>query len=91
MTKKELAGDISENFQVINKAIAEEVVEFIFDRIKFEISMGNDVELHKFGTFKNVTRGARIGRNPHSGEQIEIGEKNAIKFKPSSAWKKELN
>jgi len=91
MTKKELAVDIKESFATINREMAEELVDFIFDRIKFEISMGNDVDIHKFGSFKNVVRAPRTARNPRSGEAIEVGEKNAIRFKPSSAWKKELN
>jgi len=91
MTKKELAADIEESFVAINKETAEELIDFIFDRIKFEISMGNDVDIHKFGSFKNVIRAPRTARNPRSGEVIEVGEKNAIRFKPSIAWKKELN
>ena len=91
MTKKELSNDIRESFKSIDKKLAIDIVDLIFDRIKFEVGMGNEVGIHGFGTFKNVTREARTARNPRTGETLEVGEKNTIRFKPSSAWKKELN
>ena len=51
---------------------------------------GSVFQVPRFGSFKLAKRKARIGRNPQSGEKINIPEKIVVKFKPSSLFKEEL-
>lgn len=53
------------------------------DAIKAHIEAGDTVQLQGFGTFSLKTRAARTGRNPHTGEALEIAESSAMAFKPS--------
>ncbi len=67
-----------------------ELVKGTFDIISMAICSGESVQIPKFGKFQVVTQGARTGRNPHSGESIEIPEKLAVKFRVSSNLKSAL-
>lgn len=75
----------------IPKALAEEIVDDVFDYVAYCLSIGHEVKLHKFGTFKVKNTKARIGRNPKTGEALEIPEKNVVKFVPFSALKNIAN
>lgn len=78
----------------LNKIIAEKhnlterEADAILDTFLAEIIKGvaetGEVDLHNFGTFEAVTRSARQGRNPRTGEAVEIPERRVVKFK---AWK----
>ena len=55
------------------------------------IVKGSRIEIRGFGTFSSKVRGARIGRNPSTGEKIYIKEKNVIYFNPSKKLKRLIN
>jgi DNA-binding protein HU-beta len=69
----------------ISKAKASDLASDVFHAIAHELQNGGEVRIHQFGTFKQVERKARKGRNPATGESIEVPAKKAVKFSPSAA------
>lgn len=86
MTKKELVGVIAEKHE-ITKAKATEVVETVFDTIKETVAAGEKVDIFGFGSFAVAESSARTGRNPRTGETIEIAATKNPKFKASKTFK----
>ena len=83
MTKAELIEKIAKDAD-IPKATAKAAFDSALDGIKKGLKKRNSrVTLVGFGTFKNVYRKTRMGRNPQTGEQIKIKGRNAITFKAS--------
>lgn len=82
MTKKELA-DVIHTKIGLSKRESAEIVEFFFDVAKEKLSSGEGIKLPRFGSFRVQNRKARKGRNPATGETIEIAERKAVVFKPS--------
>lgn len=64
-----------------------DILKASFDVTKQALASGEEVSVPGFGKFKISTRKARMGRNPRTGESIEIAEKQAVKFSPSSVLK----
>jgi DNA-binding protein HU-beta len=64
------------------KVDAEKAIKSTIDNIKKELADGGNVTLIGFGTFSVVQRAARTGKNPQTGETIQIAEKRVAKFKP---------
>ncbi len=86
MTKKELASIVSEKNE-ITKAAAAEIVESVFETIKETVAAGEKVDLFGFGSFTVAETAARNGRNPRTGETIEIAATKNPKFKAAKAFK----
>ena len=83
MTKAELIEKIAQDAG-IPKTTAKIAFESVFEGIKEGLKeKDSSVILVGFGTFKKVHRKARMGRNPQTGEEIEIKGRDAITFKPS--------
>lgn len=68
-----------------------EIVKSIFDIMSQALVAGESISLPKFGKFEAFIKPARKGRNPHSGESIDIPEKLTMKFKASSTLKAQLS
>lgn len=66
-------------------------VEAVFEAVMDQLRETGDFSLRDFGTFKIVTREARVGRNPRSGEKVDIPSKRIIKFKAAPALEKSIN
>lgn len=73
------------------KAETELILEATLERITDSLMNGNRIQLHGFGTFQAKKRGARKGRNPKTGEAIEIPEKTVPVFKPGKQLKELVN
>ena len=73
------------------KAQAEQVVETIFDSIVSEVAKGDTVSVAGFGIFEAKKRAARMGRNPKTGETIQIKSSVTPKFRPAKAFKDAVN
>ena len=86
MNKTELVAAVAENAGLTKKD-AERIVNASFDAITAALSKGEKVQISGFGTFESKTREARIGRNPHTKEAIEIPATRVPTFKPSKALK----
>ena len=81
MKKTELIKAVSLDTGISQKDIAT-IMNSIFVQISEDLKQGNEVIIKDFGTFKSEKRAARKGRNPQSGEEIIIPEKQVVKFKP---------
>lgn len=79
--------------QVIGKPEkeAKEFVEVFLELLKTELKTKNEVALSHFGKLKVVVTPARRGRNPRTGETVDISAKTKVKFKPSSKFIAFLN
>jgi DNA-binding protein HU-beta len=70
-----------------SKKEAARAVEVVFDAIVRNISKGEDVMINDFGKFKKVDRPARMGRNPFTGETIQIKASKKVRFLPAKGLK----
>ncbi|RMD59527.1 MAG: integration host factor subunit alpha [Nitrospirae bacterium] len=90
MTKAELVNEVYEKIG-IPKREAAEIVESVFDIIKSTLASGETIKISRFGTFSVRKRKARKGRDFQSGEEILIGPKRVVTFKPSQKFKDIVN
>ncbi len=79
LTKAELAAGLAEKLG-INKREAKEVVEAFFDTVINSLVSGNEVKLSGFGNFTTREKNSRPGRNPKTGEPVEIVERRVVTF-----------
>lgn len=68
-----------------------ELVETILDRIADALVSGDNVKISSFGTFALRDKGARIGRNPKTGEEVPIDPRRVLVFRPSHIMKERVN
>lgn len=90
LTKAELIESIYERIG-FSKKEASEIVELIFDTLKITLEKGEKVKISGFGNFVVRQKRPRIGRNPQTGEEIEITERRVLTFKPSQVLRAALN
>ena len=86
MTKTDLANAISEKSSLTKKDSAA-ALDATLEAIKESLAKGEKVQLIGFGSFDVVEKAARTGRNPSTGEPLEIPAKNAVKFRVGKALK----
>ena len=89
MTKSELIGQIAENAGR-SKREADKAYDAIVSAIISGLKADGNVPLTGLGTFKVTHRAARSGRNPSTGETIQIAAKNVLKFKASKSAEAEI-
>ena len=75
----------------VSKAEAQRAVDAVFVAITDNLSKGEEVRLTGFGSFSISNRSARTGRNPQTGETIQIQASKAPKFKPGEPLKQAVN
>ncbi|MFI4992250.1 MAG: HU family DNA-binding protein [Solirubrobacterales bacterium] len=90
MTKNELAEKVAGRTGLAASQ-AREALEATIDVVSSELAAGGEVALAGFGKFSVSQRAARLGRNPSTGETINIAASKAAKFSAASALKKRLN
>ncbi len=90
MNKSQLVDAVKEQTSLTKKDI-ELVVNTLFDTIATTLQQGDKVAIGDFGTFSVKTRAARKGRNPQTGEEIEVAEAKAPAFKPFKSLKDAVN
>ncbi len=92
MNKNELVDYIvSKVKSEISKAQIIEVIDLAFDGIGTELKNGGEARFAGFGTFKTARREASTGRNPRTGETIQIAAANRVKFTPGKELKEAVN
>lgn len=90
MRKPDLAAEIADQADIpVNKA--NDVLSAILDEITNALSREESVSLIGFGTFENRHRKARAGKNPRTGEAIQIAASNTVGFKAGKALKDSVN
>ncbi len=90
MNKTELVDAVAEKAD-LSKASAARAVDAVLESISGSLSQGDQVALIGFGTFLVRDRAARTGRNPRTGESIEIAAAKIPAFKPGKALKDAVN
>ena len=90
MNKTELVAAMAEKAQ-ISKKDAEAALKAFTDVVADELKKGEKIQLVGFGTFEVSERAARTGRNPQTGEEMNIAASKAPKFKAGKALKDSIN
>ena len=90
MTKADLVEVVAEAADVPRKQ-ADEVVQVVLDSIITALARDEKVELRGFGSFRIRQRGERTGRNPKTGEQVDVPAKKIPYFKPGKELKELIN
>ena len=90
MNKSELIEHIAQQAD-ISKAAAGRALEAVIGGIQASLKKGDNVSLLGFGTFAVSTRAARTGRNPRTGETVDVEAKRVPYFKPGKEMRARLN
>jgi integration host factor subunit beta len=90
MTKAELVERVARD-TLLTKKHAELVVNTVFDSIVESLKDGDKIELRGFGSFRIRHRGPRIGRNPKTGDKVQVPPKRIPYFKPGKDLRELLN
>lgn len=90
MNKSELVDHIADSAD-ISKTAASRALDSALEAISASLGNGESVALVGFGTFSVRERAARMGRNPKTGEEIQISAAKVPAFKPGKALKESLN
>lgn len=87
MLKKDFVKEVQGKIEGITIKETTELVDVVLDTLKDCLLEGEEVKLSGFGTFKTVEREARKGRNPKTGEEIDIPATKAPKFSFANTFK----
>ena len=90
MTKAELVDEVA-HVVGLTKKQAETIVNIVFDSIVESLRSGEKIELRGFGSFRLRSRKSRTGRNPKTGEKVEVPSKKIPYFKPGKELKELIN
>ena len=90
MTKADLIEEVSRVVEVTRKE-SEVIVETILDSVVKSLRQGEKVEIRGFGSFRTRERRGRVGRNPKSGETVQVPAKTIPYFKPSKELRDVVN
>lgn len=91
MIRSELIQKISDENPHLYQRDVERIVNTIFDEIIEAMARGDRVELRGFGAFSVKKRDARIGRNPRTGDSVQVEEKHVPFFKTGKLLRDRLN
>ncbi len=91
MIRSELIQKIADDNPHLYQRDVERIVNTIFDQIIAAMARGDRVELRGFGAFSVKKRDARTGRNPRTGESVQVEEKHVPFFKTGKALRDRLN
>ena len=89
LTKSDIVEDLNNEIG-LNKREAKELVDMLFDEIKNLLSEGNEVKLSGFGNFQLRDKSPRPGRNPRTGEDVEISARRVVTFKSGQKLKESV-
>src|SRR5215813_3158488 len=90
LTKADLIEEVLRITELPRKE-SETIVETIFDSIIASLQKGDKIEIRGFGSFRTRPRRGRVGRNPKTGEKVEVPAKKIPFFKPSKELKDFVN
>ena len=91
MIKSELVQRIAEHNPHLYQRDVENIVNAILDEIVAALARGDRVELRGFGAFTVRRRDARVGRNPLTGDSVQVAEKHTPFFKAGKQMRDRLN
>ena len=90
MTKAELVEEVARSTELTKKH-AEIIVNTVFESIVESLKAGEKIELRGFGSFRIRRRGSRVGRNPKTGDKVDVPPKKVPYFKPGKELKELIN
>ena len=90
MTKNDIIQQVHNQLGYSKKDSAV-LVEQVFEIIKESLAHGEKIKISGFGSFVVKEKQAQKGRNPQTGEEIEISARKVLTFKPSQVLRKDLN
>tara|TARA_E500000178_G_scaffold330612_1_gene362662 strand:+ start:491 stop:778 length:288 start_codon:yes stop_codon:yes gene_type:complete len=91
MKKSDILKNLETKFDYLPRSEVERTLEKIIQFFSSNLAKGARIEIRDFGTFSTRPREARAGRNPSSGEKIDIKKKYFVHFIPGKKLRKELN
>ena len=91
MIRSELLQALARENPDLRADEVEQVLDTFFDEIAKRLAEGGRVELRGFGAFSTRERGARKGRNPRTGEAVDVPEKKVPYFKPGKEMRRVVN
>ena len=91
MTKSELIARLAAENPHLYQRDVERIVTTIFEEITNALARGDRVELRGFGAFSIKERGARVGRNPRTGDAVQVSSKFIPYFKTGKQLREKLN
>lgn len=91
MIRSELVQTLAAENPDLSLRDIEALVTTFFDEITKRLALGRRVELRGFGAFSTRARDARTGRNPRTGELVDVGAKRVPYFKPGKEMRARLN
>ena len=89
LTKSDIVEDLNNEIG-LNKREAKELVDLLFSDIKNLLSEGHEVKLSGFGNFQLRDKSPRPGRNPRTGEDVEISARRVVTFKSGQKLKESV-
>src|SRR5580765_6710172 len=90
MTKADLVEEVSRVTELTRKD-SEVIVDQLFDSVIKALKSGDKLAVRGFGSFRVRQRNARVGRNPKTGEKVEVPAKRVPYFKPGKELKDLIN
>jgi len=91
MTKADIVDLVFEKMQDVNKKQVTDWVEVVFATLKDTMARGEDIKISGFGNFKLRQKKSRMGRNPRTGEPVEITARKVLTFRPSDILREIIN
>ena len=90
LTKAELIDSVYEKVGFSKKEAAD-LVEIVFENMKEELCKGDSIKISGFGKFRVRAKKSRMGRNPQTGQAMEISARNVLTFTPSRILRDGIN
>ena len=91
MIRSELVEALAADNPELRVEEVEQIVDIFFEEISARLAEGGRVELRGFGTFTTRARDARTGRNPRTGDAVDVPAKRVPYFKPGKEMRERLN
>jgi len=91
MIRSELVQKLAQENPGLSVQTIDKIVDLVFKGIVDRLATGGRVELRGFGAFTTRARDARTGRNPRTGEEVEVPAKRVPHFKPGKEMRERLN
>jgi DNA-binding protein HU-beta len=91
VNKTELVDAVHAQASGVDKKDVAEVIDKFIDVIQDAVASGDKVTIPGFGAWSRSQRAARTGRNPRTGEPVQIAASKGVKFSAGAAFKKEVN
>lgn len=91
LTKADFVETVYSKVGGLSRRDAAELVDLLFESMKETLAAGDPVKISGFGNFIVREKKPRVGRNPQTGQDIEISARRVLSFKPSQVLKDELN